>query len=361
MLFYAYGRLYYVPILSWLTAATLLAAPFVGYKLWLLRVGLNSEQVEALLGAADYGMAGTLMSGVLYYFISYNLVPDGRFELYLLRAASALLASAALLVLTVQLLSRPVLAASAALYAGASLNVSCWWTALMLRLQDGGLGELLPEPLHYVLLEMRPIDWLRSNSWTVLVTRLRQLVPVMLLPDDELHHAMELLPPEARERLLQRGLHAELPRLISQLVRPWAAGPDFLRVRRLSLSGLARQSSSPSTAAPQLGSGGGPATTSQVGAPEWLLLYALRRHVTRSLRRRIGPLLDPAPNRPAHLRAALALAVAIAAGRLLAGVGTARRRKLWYLMRRLAQFALPVVFALIVARSRIRKPARAAP
>ena len=347
--------MYYARVLTWLLVAALVVAPIVGHRLW-SRGGLamGGEEAAAALRIADYYMACTLCSGALYWFLLYSLTSSSTYpELYALRCASALLAAVALVELTVQALPRPVLAAATALYVGLSLNVCCWWASLVLRLQTTGLGGLLPEGLVHVLLQMRWLDWLRSDSFTVFLGQCRQLMPVVFLPEDELHLAVERLPPELRERILTPGIQQHLPDGLRNLVRPWAAGPDGLRVRHVSLlpggdpsSGRHRGEHGANGGGGGGGGvhgGGGGAVTgpppAPLGAPEWLLLYALRRHAMRAARRRADLVLS---GDRTHLGAALGLGAALWFGRLAPRLEPARRRMLLTLARRLLSGALPI-------------------
>jgi hypothetical protein len=374
MLVYYFGRLYYSAPLVWLSASAVFFAAPAGVLIWRLLnsseygvKNLPDEVIAWLWVALDHALAGTLLSGVLWSFMTYNLTPgylhSGRAELYALRAASALLVACGAICLVAQLLPRAVLAASTTLYVGLSINLSCWWASLWLNLQSNGIFSLLPQSLLHLLKHERPVDWLRRDMWGIFLERCRQLVPLLLLPEEDLDRGLAILPPSLRARLEQRGLaHAVLPTALCQLLEPWERGPDYLRVRPVPLvprrermphaNGQQRRSHQQrrhlqrSSSRERLGtipeasasdddtvdnrSSQGENSSvrppvqlpapPQVCAPEWLLLYAMRRHVISTISAR----LRSAP-------ATSALTVATLAAALLAGrhgLSPRRRREL---------------------------------
>lgn len=243
MLIYCLGRLYYSPVAVWLIFGSILAGPAVA---WLISQALlHADGLTALTAwsAIDHVLATTLLSGVLWNPVSYSLSPvlddENRPELRALRAASALLAAGAAVCLVVCLLPRPVLAASTALYVGVSLNASCWWSQIWLHLQAEGLAPLLPASLRETLYNTRPVDWLRSDNWSVMVLHARQVLAVTLLPEADLGHGLALMPPTLRAALESRGLRHVLPGALRTALGPWREGPDgLLRVRPLRLGAL---------------------------------------------------------------------------------------------------------------------------
>ena len=173
MLVYLNGRMYYSTEAVWATAVFLLAALPVG--VWVLRL----EQCllsEEWLGVIDWVLAATLVNGLLTPFLQWNLTPGGgRWDLYALRSASALLTSAALVALCVHSLSRMQLALCNALYVGISLNLASWSSALWLHLQPLGLGGLLlPEQMLRTLRTKPLVQWLRNNYVDLSLLQLRQ-------------------------------------------------------------------------------------------------------------------------------------------------------------------------------------------
>jgi len=373
---------------------------------------LSQESQALAMLAVDYWLAATLLSGPLWYLLAYSFarMDDDQPELLALRGTSAVIVAAASTTLVVQVLPRLVLASATALYVGLSLNLGCWWASLWLRLQTDGLAAHLPPSVRRALLHERPIDWLRRSDWTEMVLRARQMLPLLLLPDGELRHGLAQLPPRLRRRLERPGLAALLPNTARQLLEPWATGPDLLRVRPLPISPLdvvaARPPAPASTtpnghahgtiaspaaaavsayryddeeeeeeeeeeadgeiaAAPAAGLARRPPSRAAVGAaaaaatsppecsqpihtPEWLLLYAVRCHVSRMVRDRlqhqlqqaVGPVaaaaLETALVRladfgaSAELRAVVGALAALAVGRRLCGVssGSSGRRGL---------------------------------
>jgi len=365
---------------------------------------LSQESQALAMLAVDYWLAATLLSGPLWYLLAYSFarMDDDQPELLALRGTSAVIVAAASTTLVVQVLPRLVLASATALYVGLSLNLGCWWASLWLRLQTDGLAAHLPPSVRRALLHERPIDWLRRSDWTEMVLRARQMLPLLLLPDGELRHGLAQLPPRLRRRLERPGLAALLPNTARQLLEPWATGPDLLRVRPLPISPLdvvaARPPAPASTtpngyahgtsaspaaaavsayrydadeeeeeeeeeeageveeeeadgelaAAPAAGLARRPPSRAAVGAaaaaatspPEWLLLYAVRCHVSRMVRDRlqhqlqqaVGPVaaaaLETALVRladfgaSAELRAVVGALAALAVGRRLCGVSS---------------------------------------
>ena len=326
------GELYYSAWLAWISVAIILAAAPAGCYVWHF-VNLPPEWIPVAWSALDHLCAATLLSSLLYWFNLCNLTSEyyacaKRPELLALRVISSLVASGAAISL-VTLLPRPVLTASAALYIALSLNLSSWWSALWLELQDGGLGSLLPPPLVHLLVHERPLDWLRRNMFGAVLLRCRQLAPLLVLPEQDLHHGLSLLPPDLRQALERRGLgHLLLPASVRRvLLEPWASGPQYLRVRPLRLSSaplelfnITRETSGGAIAASAsngschhhrscLNSGGEAeldeceqgapqqavqrmgeprlaprhAPAAARFAPEWLVLYALRRHCSLAL------------------------------------------------------------------------------
>ena len=373
---------------------------------------LSQESQALAMLAVDYWLAATLLSGPLWYLLAYSFarMDDDQPELLALRGTSAVIVAAASTTLVVQVLPRLVLASATALYVGLSLNLGCWWASLWLRLQTDGLAAHLPPSVRRALLHERPIDWLRRSDWTEMVLRVRQMLPLLLLSDGELRHGLAQLPPRLRRRLERPGLAALLPNTARQLLEPWASGPDLLRVRPLPISPLdvvaARPPAPASTtpngyahgtsaspaaaavsayrydadeeeeeaeeeeageveeeeadgelaAAPAAGLARRPPSRAAVGAaaaaatspPEWLLLYAVRCHVSRMVRDRlqhqlqqaVGPVaavaLETALVRladfgaSAELRAVVGALAALAVGRRLCGgsSGSSGRRGL---------------------------------
>jgi hypothetical protein len=403
MIIYYFGKVYYSRTLSWAcTTLVLLSVPAAALA-WHLRPHecLSQESQALAMLAVDYWLAATLLSGPLWYLLAYSFarMDDDQPELLALRGTSAVIVAAASTTLVVQVLPRLVLASATALYVGLSLNLGCWWASLWLRLQTDGLAAHLPPSVRRALLHERPIDWLRRSDWTEMVLRARQMLPLLLLPDGELRHGLAQLPPRLRRRLERPGLAALLPNTARQLLEPWATGPDLLRVRPLPISPLdvvaARPPAPASTtpnghahgtcastaaaavsayryddeeeeeeeeeageveeeadgelaAAPAAGLARRPPSRAAVGAaaaaatspPEWLLLYAVRCHVSRMVRDRlqhqlqqaVGPVaaaaLETALVRladfgaSAELRAVVGALAALAVGRRLCGVSS---------------------------------------
>lgn len=323
------GRLYYSTPLVWISAATLvLAAPAALFALHTLDATSVSLSAWApFWRMLDLVLATTLLSGALWHFMVINLTPgflhSGRPELYALRAASAMLVACGAVCLVAQLLPRPVLAACATLFVGVSINFSCWWAALWLHLQNSGGFALLPRPVRHALKNERLVDLLRRDVVSLFFARCRQLLPLLVLPDDELECGLALLPPTLRARLERRGLaHALLPDALCELLEPWEQGPDYLCVRPLRLA-MPWRDSSASVGGVDANSAGfsgshrrqshshhladgrrkddagstgkaqppdlaaaapPPPLQGRSHAPEWLLLIALRRHVLGALR-----------------------------------------------------------------------------
>lgn len=203
------GQLYYSAEVVWLITSALLVIPpafaaFYWYQSYVCPTWVTNEW---LLFIIDHTLAGILLSNVLYPFLTLNLTTnDSRVEIFALRCASALLASIASVALIVQLIPRPILAAGTMLLVGVSLNASCWWATVWLNLQASGLAPLLPEAIRRALLEDRLLDWLRNPvDFALLAQRLHQLMPLILLPEDELHHGLAMLPASLRARLQQPG------------------------------------------------------------------------------------------------------------------------------------------------------------
>ena len=416
MLFYISGTLYYSCEIVWLTAlavpcGALAVAAASHYRL----CEVLSDEVRALLYfILDYSLAATLLSGVLWYPMVYSFTFAGRAELHALRGVSAVAMAGAATALVVQLLSRPVLAASAMLYVGASLNASCWWAELWLYLQEGGIVRLLSPSLRHMLLHERPIDWLRRDDFSRLLLRVRELLPLLVLPESELHHGFAILPAELQARLQQPGLVSVLPPcLLRTCIEPWARGNEWLRVEHLKLSvprlrtnghgersaaeddgtervrndmeangdkairarglnGCTHTSLTGGSAVGVTGrtqaKGGVVADAPGAGCavhaaapsrlpPEWLVLYALRCHVTGALRSRSQELLRSSLQSRAPFLAAIgglgALALALQQSRLASwgafgerGVG--RSRVSW--RRRVAVLLAAVAVAHVASR-----------
>ena len=369
MLIYYGWRLYYCAPLVWASTLSLLAAaPLYLYGRQMLdEYQVTDESRALLLLATDYLLSATLLSGVLCNFLYYSLMAGfltaDRSELYLLRAISSFVTAAGAVYL-VALLPRPVLVASTAVYLGVSLNFSCWWAAIWLQLQTKGVGAVLPPDLAHALRNERPIDWLRRKSPDLsFFSKLRQVVTLLLLPEEDLDRALALLPPSLRERLQRRGLEHSLPAPLSSLCAPWSKGPDYLRVRHVELlNGHSNGHSSNNNhhadagSRPEASIARAPAIDApRASAPEWLLLYALRRQMTRAC------LGDRATNFLGTRRANLVLAggaaaffaasvaISSAAGSVAAqaALDGSRRRRLIALGKRLMPSAAPVVLAAV--------------
>ena len=420
MIIYYFGKVYYSRTLSWAcTTLVLLSVPAAALAWhWRPHECLSQESQALAMLAVDYWLAATLLSGPLWYLLAYSFarMDDDQPELLALRGTSAVIVAAASTTLVVQVLPRLVLASTAVLYVGLSLNLGCWWASLWLRLQTDGLAAHLPPSVRRALLHERPIDWMRRNDWTEMVLRARQMLPLLLLPECELRHGLAQLPPRLRRRLERPGLAALLPNTARQLLEPWANGPDLLRVRPLPISPIspldvvaarppntastirnahgmsAAPSAAPAAAAafsayrydddddaeevaeeeaegelaavPVAGLTRRPLTRAATAAaaaaaaspPEWLVLYAVRCHVSRMVRDRlqhtvwqaVGPeaavALETALDRlvgfgsclgssavsSTELRAVVAALAALAVGRRLCGVssGSSARRGL---------------------------------
>mgnify|MGYP007078105411 CR=1 FL=1 len=215
MLVWYWGRLYYDQRLTWAISGLLVCGSFtVAAVFWhpeLPQCIIDEPTTATLLQAADHVLAAGLHSGVLWHFLRLSLARyHCRLELYVLRCLSAIVASVALLELTVLLLPRPILVAVVALYTGLSLTAGCWWTSLWLSLQSGGLAAHLPETLRLSLSSVTPLAFLRDTAVTDVVCQClataRQLLPLSLLPDSDLPAALATLPPQLQARLLQPGL-----------------------------------------------------------------------------------------------------------------------------------------------------------
>ncbi|KAL1520984.1 hypothetical protein AB1Y20_022542 [Prymnesium parvum] len=391
MLLCYYGRLFYSAPLVWATSALLVLSLALAAAVYVYEpaVSLSDTSRAWLLLVADHTLAGILLSSVLYSFILVNFTPNGgRVELFVLRCVSALLVSGASIALAVQLMPRNVLAASTVLYLGVSLNASCWWASLWLFLQKDGLAPLLPESLRDALLRDRLLDWLRQPfDYALLVQRLRQMLPLLVLPEEELHRGLALLPPELRARLQRPGLlnmEGEIPRRLRAVLEPWSEGPDYLRVRPLQLPAPSSTAAgkgtnghvnyagrAPGEAAPQDRAAtdgrreGRPraerraaATVGQVWqaiemrqslleGPEWLILYALRRHVERFVRGKVEAALASTATKA---KLVLVLAAALAAAKYLRQ--PARARQLQMLLRKLLVSAAPAAVVYLLAAQR---------
>ena len=271
MLVYVFGRMYYSAEAVWATSAFVAASLPVG--VWLLRLEqcLLDEQWLAVL---DWALAAMLLNGVLWPFLQFNLTPGGRADLYGLRATSALLASAALVALCVHSFSRMQLALLNAFYLGLTLNLASWSSALWLRMQPSGLAGLLLSDRVLQMVRTRPlVQWLREPLFQVSLLKLRQIVPLLLVPDEHLQTALSALPPGLRRKLRQpilvraapplppRGYprdclrksvstlvatalraralapmsQAEVPQTVREVLQPWAEGPGHLCVRKVGL------------------------------------------------------------------------------------------------------------------------------
>ena len=261
MIYYLFGELHYSAPLVWFcSGALVLAIPVGAHCFWHLN-DLPPEMVAPVLLALDHACAATLCWGCNYWLLTMSLtphylIPDGRPELFALRAASAVVAACSSVCLVAYTLPRFVLYAGTALYVGLGLNISVWWASLWLHLQDEGLASLLPPSLVHLLAHERPIDWLRKDMVGHLLTRCRQLLPLLVLPEEDLHHGLAILPPHVREALEARGLgRLVLPVSLRRLLlEPWASGPYYLRVRGVAsgqsaglMLGSSRSSSSSSS------------------------------------------------------------------------------------------------------------------
>ena len=218
MLMYLNQCMYYSTEAVWATAAFILAALPVGVYILRLEVCLLGE---SWLAALDWVMAAILVNGVLAPFLQWNLTPGGRSDLYALRSASALLTSASLVGLCVHSLSRMQLVLCNGLYAGVSLNLASWSSALWLHLQPLGLGGLLLPDQWLLALRTKPLlQWLREYAAaSVMLRQVRQVMPLLIVPDEHLETALEVLPPALRHRLAQPPL-AELPQPLREVVQP---------------------------------------------------------------------------------------------------------------------------------------------
>ena len=188
--------------------------PLLGKVSALAAIGvmpLDAWSMGMLWMVIDHSLALTMLSGALWYPLIYSLTWRAeRAELFAVRVTSSLLATGAASALVVQLMPRPMLCAATALYVGLSLNLSAWCAELWLSLQASGLRRLLPPSAVHWLEDERPIDWLRRDEWSRLVRRVRQLLPLLVLPDSELEHGLALLPDDFRRALEAPGLQVAL-------------------------------------------------------------------------------------------------------------------------------------------------------
>ena len=351
MLIYYFGNLYYSAPVVWLTAFYVLAAaPAIALGMQHLARTLEPASFEVLLVVADHALAATLVSGALWHLVTYSCTPGylhgDRAELLVLRAASALLTACGATCLVAQLLPRGVLAALAALYVGLSLNLACWCSAAWLHLQEDGLSAVLPAGIVRALRHERPIEWLRSAFLSTLVHHARTCVPLLFVADADLPHAMSIVHSRLRTFLEQPGMVHSLPRAARELLLPWKAGSAWVRVHHVSVPALvanvsvSREGRGINGAASDSGINGAASSTnghhglsptrlgartlayapapapvpaasaaSGLFAPEWLLMYVVRRQATRAL---LG-------ERAANLLQARG--AAIAAAGLAAGLG----------------------------------------
>lgn len=283
MLIYWDGRLFYSDALVWAAAGSL--ASIVPCAL-ALRAWPSLWPSEPVLQALDFVLSALALNGVLGAWLRWSLLPGwvaDRPALYALRATSAIVGSASLVWLLVQMMPRHILAATALFSACVSYNSACWSAAVWLHLQDRGLAFLLPQPVRDVLLSTPPIELLIPDaSLTQMVSRFWQLLGVLLIPRADRPAALERLAPDFRARLTQPGIQAELPAPLTDLVKPWSEGPSYLRVRplRQALSPGEEPSAEHSRAAPAKPA---PAARARLDAPEWLLFFVLRQHIMRAL------------------------------------------------------------------------------
>jgi len=339
MIIYWDGRLYYSDAVVWAAAGSLvLAVPAA----WALHSRPSLWPSEQVLGALDLGLAAVVFNAVLGAWLRWSLLPGwvaGRPALYALRATSALIGSASLIWLAVQLMPRQILAVAALCSLCISYNAASWSAALWLHLQDHGLGDMLPATVRDLLLHTPPLELLGTDAPTV-VSRCWQMVGLLLVPHADRPAALSRLSPDFRARLLQPGLQAELPPIVAELVQPWSSGPDYLRVRPLSHALIPHTNgyaASPSSPAPR-----GPAVDlapARPDAPEWLLVFVLRQHVLRALGGGRGALLSRVGFRAARLLALSAL------GMLLLRHRRRLRRVLPAKLRRVAILAAAFVLA----------------
>ena len=288
MLLYWDGRLFYSDGLVWASAASLLFVGPAGLALLLFPTFLPPER---LLAPADYALSALVLNGVLGAWLRWSLLPGwvaGRPALYVLRVLSALVGSATLVWLLVQMIPRHILAGSALLSVCISYNSACWSAAIWLNFQDHGLGQLLPHGLHDVLFSTPPIEMLSTGmSLSQMISRFWQLMGVLVVPRADRPAALARLAPDFRARLTQPGIQGELPAKIAELIQPWSNGPDYLRVRPLSqaLSPSAEEVSTEAPASRTRGVAGksAPPHRHRSDAPEWLLFFVLRQHIMRAL------------------------------------------------------------------------------
>ena len=402
MLVYICGQLRYSPITAWAAAVALLAAPIGWHLFYLLPTPAIQSLLDGIYGQLlDYALAATLLSSFLWaltFSFTTAHVPAGRPELIVLRAVSAAVAAHGACSLVASTVPRPLLVASAMLYTGLSVNLSCWWASIWLSLQSRGLAWALHPSLLHALKHERPIDWLRRDMLGAAISYGRRLVPLMVLPEEDVHHGLALMPPRMRALLERPGLaHLVLPDSIRLLLlEPWAKGPPWVRVRSglpglgelvlgaegpRALNGSGHQpdvlngaadadaaaalmvaaqaerapglavgleATAVAEAAPQGARVDEPAQErrQQMCAPEWLLLYALRRHCVKAISKQLAgaPLLTGA--------AAVSLAMLAARGRrrrlrsaLLAGAAAAAATAVGYVLaehrRRMQRVRLP--------------------
>jgi len=285
MLVYWDGRLFYSDALVWAAAGSL--ALLVPCSL-ALRAWPSLWPSEPVLQALDFVLSSVALNGILGAWLRWSLLPGwvaDRPALYALRATSAVVGSASLVWLLVQMMPRHILAGTALLSTCISYNSACWSAALWLYLQDRGLAVLLPQPVRNILLSTPPIELLVPDaSLTQIVSRFWQLLGVLLIPRADRPAALDRLAPDFRARLTQPGIQAELPAQLTDFVKPWSEGPGYLRVRPLSqaLSPDADEDSSAvhSRVAPAKLA---PAPRVRPDAPEWLLFFVLRQHIMRAL------------------------------------------------------------------------------
>lgn len=277
-------RVFFSDFVVWLAIlSTTFSIPLAVY--WTLPN--MATPLELMLSALDWVMAAILLNGIIVPWLRTCVrLRSGRHSLYVLRIVTALLPGVATIGLCVTLIPRPALVLMVIVYLGLAIHVSCWAAEFWLHMQKGGIAAFLPRGLHEALFSKPPLELLDGIDFSSFSDS-AQLATLLLLPPNERPAALALLPGTLRARLVQRGLHNEIPGEIMQLLRPWAEGPNYLRVRPLQM-GFDKPTPDKGADVPTVPSPRRAALGAQQ-PPGWLLLYVLRRHAERTVRTHLNP------------------------------------------------------------------------
>ena len=213
-----------------------LAAPAAaGCTCCVLWTGAHEAVPASALAALDLFLAYGLIYYPLWPFMSANLGPAESPSIRAVRASSAIGMVVCLSVLIAKGLGRTMMVALHGFILLFWLQVGAWGASLAMRMQADGVLPLLPSQLTHLLnatpLELLPAlrHILSADTVAKVISSIRALTSLLLLPDEHRDDAIALLPQGIAEAL-DEPIASQLPAVVTAMIAPWA-DCDALRLR----------------------------------------------------------------------------------------------------------------------------------